>query len=734
MHLQIQELYYSSIVNPSFLDIITYKCLKSKHKWLHSIAYKIDRYRYKQNNEKLIATNQLNNTAIEVSLPYQKESSYNHINAVHKTKPFHIYELILANNIKLKCADNHLILVKNLLNNKHEWIYVQDLNPDIHKCFYYGQLTDILSVTATNEAQYMYDVSVIEENHSYNTNGILSHNTTTTAAFFAWVLCFHNDKNAFVVANKKETSVEILGKMKEVLEGLPFFMKPGIVNMSKDRIKFENGCSLRAGATSKTPATGDSIQYMYIDEAAVIAPNIIDEFWASVEPTMSSFRGSQVIMSSTPRGKGNLFHRLYEGALNGTNDFIATRVDWWEVPGRDAAWEKAQRLKLGDEMFNREFGLSFESSSSRLISAYYLNLTHRIAKDFINRDLYRVPQNICEKLYWHPDFDPGDLTYYDLCQRRFLFVIDTAEGIEKGTAGKKDSDYNVINIFELESLSPSRIQINRQFSNPISIKDVMRFKQVGIYLDNFKDEEESAEAAKWLAFQVFKTGYQQIDSVRILIEMNFNGKNWVNKFKAHPGYYDPIIIKCPRGSGTGADAKYDYGFKTVSGKKGKNYYCEMGNKMMDNTQIIVRQTNSKQNLSTLAQLQQFGKNTKGNYEGSCIHDDIAVTCFWPSIAIEQPMFIQWCEEWLELQPNDLKMQQIRYMLNTYVETEPEISDEEFSRFFRMANQHNMGGLQSVQNTYGSLMNSSNNKHNNASSAIGGSGLVSPLSRSMIRRR
>lgn len=709
--IKIRDLYYTSIQNPSLLDIISFKCYNSAKKLFNKIGFIIDKIRYKKIFDKLVSSNNLNNIEIASAVPY-KCKLINHIHSVHKTQPFQIYELKLESGEILSAADNHLVFCKNLISNKHEWTYIRNLHPSIHLVFNsFGQPCKIDYIEKKHQKEFMYDVSVIESNKSYCGNGVLNHNTTTTSAYMAWVLCFHNDKNAFIVANKRSTAVEILGKMKEVIEGLPFFLKPGIVNMRSDRIKFENGCSLRCAATSKTPATGDSIQYLYIDECAVIPPNIIEEFWASVEPTMSAFRGSQIIMSSTPRGKGNLFHRIYEGALNGTNDFIATRVDWWEVPGRDAKWEKAQRLKLGDELFNREFGLSFESSTSRLISAYYLNLTNRIKKTFITRELYRVPKNISEKIYWHPDFDPGDLTYYDLLRRHFLFIVDTAEGIEKGTAGKKDSDYNVINIFELDTLSPSRIDRNRNFQNAITIGDVMRYKQIGIYIDNNKDEEESAEAAKQLAFQVFKTGFKEIDSVRILIEMNFNGKNWVNKFKAHPGYYDPVLIKCPRGTQTGIHQKLDYGFKTVSGSRGKNYYCELGSKMMDNSQIIIQQHHHNQNMSSLAELQQFGKNSKGKYEGSCIHDDIAVTCFWVSIANEQELFQQWCEEWLEAQIPTKKIQTIQWMLNTYVETEPEVTDEEFSKFFSAAT-NNMGMLtKQQQNTYGSLMQQRHNQNN-----------------------
>jgi hypothetical protein len=116
--------------------------------------------------------------------------------------------------------------------------------------------------------------------------------TTTVCCYFTWFLIFHDDKTSFVSANKGSTGKEIISKIKDVLEGLPFFMKPGILNLSETRIKFENGSSLKTAAASKSPATGDSLQLLYIDEAALIPAHIIDEYWASIQPTMSSFRGN----------------------------------------------------------------------------------------------------------------------------------------------------------------------------------------------------------------------------------------------------------------------------------------------------------------------------------------------------------------------------------------------------------------------------------------------------------
>lgn len=103
----------------------------------------------------------------------------------------------------------------------------------------------------------------------------------------------------------------------DVFKGLPYFLKPGIEEYSKTTLRTENGCSLRAVATTGDSATGDSINLLLIDECALIQQNVIKEFWGSVYPTLSSFKQSQIIVLSTPRGRTGLYYDLWEGAQNG---------------------------------------------------------------------------------------------------------------------------------------------------------------------------------------------------------------------------------------------------------------------------------------------------------------------------------------------------------------------------------------------------------------------------------
>ena len=53
--------------------------------------------------------------------------------------------------------------------------------------------------------------------------------TVTASIFNAWYLTFNHDKNTLLLANKSESTKEIIDKAKIVMENLPFFMKPGII-------------------------------------------------------------------------------------------------------------------------------------------------------------------------------------------------------------------------------------------------------------------------------------------------------------------------------------------------------------------------------------------------------------------------------------------------------------------------------------------------------------------------
>ena len=89
-----------------------------------------------------------------------------------------------------------------------------------------------------------------------------------------------------------------------------------------------------------------------MDEFAFLEDNLADEFIASVFPTLSSSKESKLVIVSTPNGVNNAFHKIWVGAEQGTNGFVAVKGHWSEA--RDQEWADEQLKALGEVKFNAE--------------------------------------------------------------------------------------------------------------------------------------------------------------------------------------------------------------------------------------------------------------------------------------------------------------------------------------------------------------------------------------------
>ncbi len=180
-------------------------------------------------------------------------------------------------------------------------------------------------------------IEVNNKSHLYLTdNYIPTHNTITASISILHFSIFNVNRNTMVVANKAETVIEILDKIKNIYKLLPFFLKPGLVNWNNRSMVFENGCRIKSQARSKEPAIGFTIDYLYMDEFAHIPRTIIEHYYKAAIPTVSSIKGSKIIITSTPNGN-NLFKDLVMGAMlpeghQDKNMYKLIKVLWWQVP------------------------------------------------------------------------------------------------------------------------------------------------------------------------------------------------------------------------------------------------------------------------------------------------------------------------------------------------------------------------------------------------------------------
>ena len=186
-------------------------------------------------------------------------------------------------------------------------------------------------------------------------------------AYLLWYVIFKGEQVVGILANKEVIAREMLGRITLMLENLPFFLQPGCTALNKKSISFSNNSRLIASATSSSSIRGMSLNLVYLDEFAFVEN--ASEFYTSTYPVISGGKTSKVIITSTANGIGNMYHKLYEGAIQKTNEFTPYRVDWWDVPGRDEEWKRMTIENTSPLQFDQEFGNSFHGTGNTLISA-----------------------------------------------------------------------------------------------------------------------------------------------------------------------------------------------------------------------------------------------------------------------------------------------------------------------------------------------------------------------------
>ena len=268
--------------------------------------------------------------------------------------------------------------------------------------------------------------------------------TTMFTIYALWIACFQEDQRILIVANKESTAINIFKRVRTAYEMLPNYLKPGVVEYGKTSMTLANGSSIGISTTSSDAGRGDSVNVVLLDELAFIDNHLVEEFWASVYPIISSSKKSKIFVASTPKGTGNLFHELYSGAIEGKNGWHPERVDWWEVPGRDETWKENTIRSIGSrEKFAQEFENVFTQTGESAIDEVFFE---------------RMKAECMEPTFI---FDEGHYLLWREPDKDRLYVVgvDVAEGV-----GEAASVIQVLDITDLRNIEQVAIYHNRNIS------------------------------------------------------------------------------------------------------------------------------------------------------------------------------------------------------------------------------------------------------------------------------
>jgi hypothetical protein len=264
----------------------------------------------------------------------------------------------------------------------------------------------------------------------------------SSVVYILWYAIFKPEQTIAILANKGATAQEMLGRVTLALENLPFFLQPGCKTLNKKSIEFSNNSRIVAAATSGNSIRGMSVNLLFLDEFAFVEND--GTFYTSTYPVITSGKTTRVIITSTANGLGNTFHKLWEGAVQSTNDFKPFRVDWYDVPGRDEEWRRQTIANTSELQFDQEFGNNFHGTGNTLINANaLLSLKSKQPLYAMNNvNVYETPIK-------------RDLADAESKDHNYIILVDVAKG--------RGQDYSTFNVIDIST-------------NP--------FRQVATYRDN----------------------------------------------------------------------------------------------------------------------------------------------------------------------------------------------------------------------------------------------------------
>jgi hypothetical protein len=250
--------------------------------------------------------------------------------------------------------------------------------------------------------------------------------STISTIYMLWTALFFNDQKIMLVANKENTAKEIFKRIRLAYEQLPNWLKSPVNYYGLESLELENGSRISISTTTGTAGRGSAANLLFVDEADWIEPHLLNEFWASVYPIISSSMKSKIIMASTPRDTAGLFYKLYNQSVKGENDWQSLKILWNEVPGRTEKWKQQTIASLSDiTMWKREFECEFDEVGESSIDIELF--------DFLKKQTF-------EPLYV---LDDGHYVVWEKPnpERVYSAGVDISEGVGK--------DYTVIQILDI---------------------------------------------------------------------------------------------------------------------------------------------------------------------------------------------------------------------------------------------------------------------------------------------
>lgn len=266
--------------------------------------------------------------------------------------------------------------------------------------------------------------------------------TTATAAFILYSILFNESLPVGVVANKDAMAKQICKMIRNMYKNIPFFMKKGVVRSNEHEMWFEDESGVITDATSADSFRGRTIGYLYWDECAFVKANVVEDFMASIYPTIASSPDTKIMLSSTPNGY-NHFHKMWVEAGRGDNGYVPISAKWSDVPGRGEEFKKDTISRLGLKIWRQEYECDFLGSDLTLIDpAKLATLVHQTPIRYYMGDELKIYEEYQKDHMYGICFDSATGMNQDY---HGVHVIDITEFPYRQVAVFRNNTLNIYN-------------------------------------------------------------------------------------------------------------------------------------------------------------------------------------------------------------------------------------------------------------------------------------------------
>lgn len=184
--------------------------------------------------------------------------------------------------------------------------------------------------------------------------------TSSTCGYLLWEALFNNDHIIANISPNIHMARDFIDRILSMYDELPVFLKPLIADRKRDSIRFSNGTIILSKVATPHAIKGMTVSTYHLDNFSCVDSKMQEEIYSALAPVAAW--DAKLIITGIIATEHNTFHKIWQGAINHSNDFAYTFTPWDKHPDHDGTWQKAvefTKFAQNHVAFAREFECQF---------------------------------------------------------------------------------------------------------------------------------------------------------------------------------------------------------------------------------------------------------------------------------------------------------------------------------------------------------------------------------------